>query len=102
MVKNLPIVPSAQAGSMAESPSGLIWKEQYPVVGDACNLCLECTLFCPEGAITAGAGAQKVSIDLQLCKGCGICAAECHRKVIALKPEYSGERGIFPAKEGKS
>lgn len=96
MVKNLPLVPSAKAGSMAESPAGLAWKEQHPVVSEGCNLCLECTLFCPEGALTRV--AQTLSVNLQLCKGCGICATECKQKAISMLPEFSGEHGIFPAK----
>lgn len=96
MGKNLPLVPSAKAGSMADSPAGLAWKEQHPLVTEKCNLCLECTLFCPEGALAKDTG--NVSVNLQFCKGCGICATECNRKAIAMMPEFSGERGIFPGK----
>lgn len=99
MVKNLPLVPTAQAGSMAHSPAGLSWREEYPVVSDACNLCLECTLFCPEGALVQD--RQKASVNLQLCKGCGICATECKPKAISMISEFNGEHGIFPAKGDK-
>lgn len=96
VAKNVPLVPSAQPGSMAESPAGLTWKEQYPVVADACNLCLDCTLFCPEGAIIVS--TNKVSVNLQFCKGCGICATECKQGAISMNPQFSGESGIFPVK----
>lgn len=96
MAKNLPIVPSAKAGSMAGTPSGLTWREQYPVISAGCTACLECTLFCPEGALIKD--ANTVTVHLQLCKGCGICAVECKGKAIKMVPEFSGKRGVFPAK----
>lgn len=99
MAKNLPTVPSGKAGSMAESLSGLTWREQYPVISAGCTSCLECTLFCPEGALFEG--ENTVSVQLQLCKGCGICAVECKEKAITMIPEFSRHRGIFPAKGAK-
>ena len=71
MAKKLPIVPSAKAGSMAEAPSGIIWREQHPVIGGNCNQCLECILFCPEGALKLE--DKKVIVSLELCNGCGTC-----------------------------
>jgi 2-oxoacid:acceptor oxidoreductase delta subunit (pyruvate/2-ketoisovalerate family) len=100
MAKKLPIVPSAKAGSMAEAPSGIIWREQHPVIGGNCNQCLECILFCPEGALKLE--DKKVIVSLELCNGCGTCAFECPEKAITMAAEFSGDRGIFPLKEGKS
>ena len=100
MAKKLPIVPSAKAGSMAEAPSGIIWREQHPVIGEKCNQCLECILFCPEGALKSE--NKKVTVSLELCNGCGTCAYECPQKAITMVLEFSGDRGIFPLKEGKS
>lgn len=94
VAKNLPVVPTAKAGSMAETPSGITWRIQYPVVAKAaCNMCLDCTLFCPDGAIAQQEG--KLNIKLSLCKGCGICANECKENAIQMVPEYSGVQGIF-------
>jgi len=98
--KNLPIVPSAKAGSMAETPSGLTWREQYPVISTKCTACLGCTLFCPEGALLWD--ERTLTVRLQWCKGCGICAVECKEKAIEMVPEFLGQRGVFPAKEGKA
>jgi NADPH-dependent glutamate synthase beta subunit-like oxidoreductase len=50
-----------------------------------CNNCDSCWLFCPEAAITrVGSGYE---IDLDFCKGCGICAQECPRGVVSLIEE---------------
>lgn len=100
MAKDLPIVPSAPAGSMADSPTGLTWREQNPVISDDCNLCLECTLFCPEGALVRD--MNRIKVLGSLCKGCGICAVECKQKAITLAPEFDEDRGIFPARGSKS
>jgi len=100
LVKNLPIVPSAKPGSMAEAPSGIAWREQHPVIGDKCNQCLVCTLFCPEGALKQENG--RVIVELKLCNGCGTCAVECQQKAIVIVAEYEGDRGVFPLKEGKA
>jgi pyruvate ferredoxin oxidoreductase delta subunit len=100
LAKILPIVPSAKPGSMAESPSGIVWREQHPEIGDSCNMCLDCLLYCPEGALME----EKSHINpvLNLCNGCGTCAVECPQKAIGMVPEFTGDRGVFPMKEGKS
>lgn len=100
MAKNLPIVPSGKANSMAEAPSGIVWREKHPVIGSNCNQCLECTLYCPEGALKQETGNVVVSLDL--CNGCGTCAVECPQKAIAMVMEFEGDRGVFPLKEVKS
>jgi pyruvate ferredoxin oxidoreductase delta subunit len=43
--------------------------------------CFLCWLYCPDGVITA---TIPISIDLDYCKGCGICAEECPAKAIAM------------------
>lgn len=52
-----------------------------------CNTCDNCWVFCPDSAISRTDG--EYSIDLDYCKGCGICAHECPRGVISLKQEES-------------
>ena len=100
MAKKLPIVPTAKPGSMAEAPAGVAWREQHPVIDDKCNGCLECTLFCPEGALSQAGG--RVAVRLDWCNGCGICAAECRAGAVRLEREYKGAPGVFPLKEGKA
>ena len=50
-----------------------------------CNNCDSCWLYCPETAITRVDG--RYVIDLDYCKGCGICAQECPRGVVSLIEE---------------
>jgi NADPH-dependent glutamate synthase beta subunit-like oxidoreductase len=50
-----------------------------------CNACDNCRLFCPELAVILE-GAQR-QIDLDYCKGCGICVTECPRNAMTLKEE---------------
>jgi pyruvate ferredoxin oxidoreductase delta subunit len=52
-------------------------KSQQPV-------CLLCWLYCPEAVISKTAPPQ---INLEYCKGCGICAIECPRQAIIMVPE---------------
>ena len=39
--------------------------------------CFICWLYCPEGIVKRSIA---VEIDLEYCKGCGICAEECPTK----------------------
>ncbi len=50
-----------------------------------CNFCDNCRVFCPDVAVSRKNGAYE--INLEFCKGCGICAQECPRGVIALIEE---------------
>jgi NADPH-dependent glutamate synthase beta subunit-like oxidoreductase len=50
-----------------------------------CNLCDNCRVFCPDVAISRSNGTYEV--DLEYCKGCGVCAQECPRGVISLREE---------------
>ncbi len=50
-----------------------------------CNLCDNCRLFCPDVAITRVNGVYAVNLDY--CKGCGVCAEECPRGCIDLIEE---------------
>jgi Pyruvate/2-oxoacid:ferredoxin oxidoreductase delta subunit len=51
----------------------------------ACDHCDTCWVFCPDNAIKRIDGEYQ--IDLDTCKGCGICAQECPRGVVSLVQE---------------
>ncbi len=51
----------------------------------SCDFCQTCWFFCPDVAIKTTSG--EIFIDLDYCKGCGICSSECPRGVIAMKEE---------------
>jgi Pyruvate/2-oxoacid:ferredoxin oxidoreductase delta subunit len=50
-----------------------------------CNLCLQCVSFCPDASIKLDEDTTTVAVDLDHCKGCGICAYECPRGVITME-----------------
>lgn len=56
----------------------------------SCGNCFECDNcygMCPDNAITKLGPGQRYMIDLDYCKGCGICAAECPAGAITMIPE---------------
>jgi NADPH-dependent glutamate synthase beta subunit-like oxidoreductase len=52
-----------------------------------CNQCELCLIFCGDVAISRRADGPGFDIDLDYCKGCGVCAAECPRGAIAMTRE---------------
>ena len=71
------------------------WRTSKPVVDQSkCTAatkgasCYQCWLYCPEAVIE-----RRVPIDINLdyCKGCGICATECPAGAIKMVPEHQEE-----------
>jgi len=63
------------------------WRSQRPVLDpEKCTHCLLCWLFCPDLCIPLS-GEERLETDLNYCKGCGICAAECPYDAITMRPE---------------
>ncbi len=56
-----------------------------------CGSCEVCNLFCPDLCITRDEDTGEVRIDLDYCKGCGICASVCPKRAIkmALVTDYA-------------
>jgi NADPH-dependent glutamate synthase beta subunit-like oxidoreductase len=50
-----------------------------------CNACDNCRIFCPEIAVIHNGGERQ--IDLEYCKGCGICVVECPRSAMDFQEE---------------
>jgi 2-oxoacid:acceptor oxidoreductase delta subunit (pyruvate/2-ketoisovalerate family) len=74
------------AGNAVEYDTGT-WRAERPIVEiEKCTHCLFCWLFCPEGTIETVEG-RFVGIDMDHCKGCGICAVECPPKALRMVPE---------------
>lgn len=97
MAKELPVVPTAVSGSSVEISVAPSWREYRPEVKDSKKVNREVLLFCPDGAISIE--GEAVSIDLHICKGCGICAVESDG--IVMVPEYTGVTGVFGVREVK-
>ena len=49
-----------------------------------CLYCEVCQLLCPDLAIVRDAGTGQVLIDLNFCKGCGLCAHYCPHGAILM------------------
>ncbi len=61
------------------------WRTFRPVWDpDKCIHCLRCFYLCPDSAIIVE-DAKVQGIDLTYCKGCGVCAYECPKKVQAIE-----------------
>jgi len=74
-----------EGGNSADYETGT-WRTNRPIwYEENCIQCLNCWVFCPEGAILLKDGIKKngrprkeiKEIYLFHCKGCGLCAREC-------------------------
>lgn len=50
----------------------------------ACYYCEVCELMCPDLAITRNATTNQIVIDLDYCKGCGLCVHYCPHDAIKM------------------
>ena len=79
--KNLPIGGLiTRPGTSAEYLTG-DWRTERPVWdAEKCTSCLICWVYCPDSAIMLNEEGKMAGVDLEHCKGCGICAEECPPK----------------------
>jgi 2-oxoacid:acceptor oxidoreductase delta subunit (pyruvate/2-ketoisovalerate family) len=80
-IKKRPASSSFEQGlkkeeALREARRCLGWKE--------CESCEVCILFCPDLCITRDEKTGGVQIDLNYCKGCGICASICPKGAIQM------------------
>ena len=69
------------------------WRAFRPIVTlDKCTHCLMCWLYCPEVSMMTE-GGQFVGVDLDHCKGCGLCVKVCPPKCIEMVEEGKVARG---------
>ena len=75
------VIPKA-GSSFEKNVSG--WRSNRPIwSNEKCIQCMRCWIFCPDSAIRIQDG-KVAGIDYDHCKGCGICAEECPKKVVAI------------------
>ncbi len=78
--KDLPIGGLIEKPGTSEAYKTGDWRTQRPVWdSEKCINCLICWIYCPDSAVIVEDGKVK-GIDLDHCKGCGICAQECPPK----------------------
>lgn len=71
------------AGNAREYHTG-DWRTMRPVWdAEKCINCFFCWVYCPDASILVKDG-KVVGINYLHCKGCGICAAECPKRVQAI------------------
>lgn len=52
-----------------------------------CRACEICILICPDLCITRDPGTDRIVVDLDYCKGCGLCAHFCPKGAIRMVVE---------------
>jgi len=57
-----------------------------------CNMCGNCFLFCPDSSVVQE-DTWGFEIDLDHCKGCGVCVEECPLCAMTMVSEYEMETG---------
>jgi pyruvate ferredoxin oxidoreductase delta subunit len=78
--------------SIGEAGNTGHWRNEFPQIDAGACLavkagkvtCQICWAHCPDACITRG---MPPVIDLDYCKGCGICAEVCPADAIAMRPE---------------
>lgn len=81
-----------KAGSAVDFKTGS-WRAYRPVwIEENCIHCLFCWLYCPDMSILVKDG-KMTGINLEYCKGCGICENEC--------PGKKGKKALKMEEEGK-
>jgi pyruvate ferredoxin oxidoreductase delta subunit len=74
------------------------WRTERPVmdhskcvaVKSGKMACMQCWVYCPETVISK---TVPITIDLDYCKGCGICAEVCPSGAITMVPEAADMEG---------
>lgn len=67
------------------------WRSNRPVWDvDSCKQCLLCWAYCPDSSIMVADG-KMTGINLDYCKGCGVCVTECKFGALSLISEVEAK-----------
>lgn len=69
----------------------------------ACNMCGNCFRYCPDSSVLQKRDGWGFEIDLEHCKGCGVCVEECPRDAMDMVPEWEvsdARRRRYPLQVG--
>ena len=84
--KDLPAEPVASQST--EDVMTGNWRSIRPVLDESkCIRCYMCWKFCPDMSMVGEKEGDYPRIDLDHCKGCGICSNECPRGAIRMERE---------------
>ncbi len=63
------------------------WRSMRPIWDkEACTNCMLCWMYCPDSSVRVADG-EMTGIDLDHCKGCGVCVSECKFNALELISE---------------
>jgi formate dehydrogenase beta subunit len=87
-------IPKKLVGNFAEvepvySLKQAVAEAKRCTTANPCVYCDVCQLLCPDLAITRDEKTSKIVIDLEFCKGCGLCAHYCPHGAIKMELEGS-------------
>ena len=88
-VRIAPDVGKSLVGNFAEAEPTLdmqqaIAEAKRCTTSNPCLYCEVCQLLCPDLAMIRDAESGKIVIDLDFCKGCGLCAHYCPHGAIKM------------------
>jgi len=84
-----------ELGKAAPAPAAIIPLPERAPFGTlrvdtaGCTLCLSCVSVCPTGALRDNPDRPMLTFTEDACVQCGLCAATCPEKVIALEPRLN-------------
>lgn len=83
-VSKYPLGSTCDSDNLTSINAG--WRTFRPVIDEKkCVYCMRCFLVCPDGVIDKS--GEKLDIDYDYCKGCGVCAYECKLNAITMVKE---------------
>jgi pyruvate ferredoxin oxidoreductase delta subunit len=72
-----------EAGNSVQYKTGG-WRSNRPIwTKENCSNCMLCWVHCPDSSILVK-DQEMIGIDLEHCKGCGICALECRFEALEM------------------
>lgn len=64
------------------------WRTYAPIIDEnKCTRCMLCVIYCPDAAMIYVEEQDRIKVDYDHCKGCGICAHECPANAIEMRLE---------------
>ena len=80
-------VKDFREATLALSPAEATTEAVRCLAAHVCTNCEVCELLCPDLCITRDAQTGEILIDLDSCKGCGLCAHFCPKGAIRMVRE---------------
>jgi len=96
--KHLQVPMGAVLPANKKENKGMItgnWRTLRPVIdNEACTLCLNCFLYCPDACWHLDEKEERMVWDADYCKGCLICVNECPVDCISTANELDFKGGV--------